>query len=119
MVWDEWGGEYDNVPPPQLDGQGLGPRIPMLIVSAYDKETNPGTPGYISHTQYEDGSILKFIENNWNLGSLGTSDVRANSIIDSFDFTQAPRAFIPITSSLSVDYFAHHYKVSSAPIDEY
>ena len=44
VVWDEWGGEYDNVPPPQLDGQGLGPRIPMLIVSAYDKEATPVRP---------------------------------------------------------------------------
>jgi len=120
VVWDEWGGEYDNVPPPQLDGQGLGPRIPMLIVSAYDKETTPSQPGYISHTQYEDGSVLKFIEQNWGLGSLGTSDVRANSIIDSFDFTQAPRPFIPISySQHPMSYFAHHYIPSREPIDEY
>jgi phospholipase C len=118
VVWDEWGGQYDNVPPPQLGGGGLGPRVPMLIVSAYDKENYPSQPGYISHTQYEDGSILKFIENNWNLGSLGTSDVRANSIIDSFDFTQPPRTFIPIAASYSKSYF-EHYKPSSAPIDEY
>ena len=76
VVWDDWGGEYDNVSPPQLDGQGLGMRVPMLIVSAYDKETSASHPGYISHTQYEDGSVLKFIEHNWNLGSLGTSYVR-------------------------------------------
>ncbi len=119
VVWDEWGGQFDHVPPPQLDGQGLGPRIPMLIVSAYDKETSPSAPGYISHTQYEDGSILKFIEQNWNLGSLGTSDQRANSIADSFDFSQPPRPFIPVASSLSIDYFAHHYKPSVAPIDDY
>jgi phospholipase C len=118
IVWDEWGGEYDNVPPPQLDGQGLGPRVPLLIVSAYDRETTGSQPGYISHTQYEDGSILKFIEENWGLPSLGTSDLRANSIGDSFDFTQAPRAFIPIPASYSIDYFKH-YKASSAPIDEY
>jgi phospholipase C len=119
VVWDEWGGNYDHVPPPQLDSQGLGPRIPMLLISAYDKETTAGTPGYISHTQYEDGSVLKFIEDNWNLGNLGTTDVRANSIADSFDFTQSPRAYIPVASDLSIDYFWHHFKVSSDPIDEY
>jgi phospholipase C len=119
VVWDEWGGNYDHVPPPQLDGQGLGARVPMMIVSAYDKETTSGTPGYISHTQYEDGSILKFIENLWSLPPLGTSDVRANSIADCFDFAQSPRAFIPIKSSLSKHYFERQYKPSSAPIDEY
>jgi phospholipase C len=119
VLWDEWGGEYDNVPPPQLDGQGLGPRVPMLLISAYDKETSSGTPGYISHTQYEDGSVLKFIEENWNLGRLGTSDARANSIGDCFDFNQTPRPYIKVASSLSIGYFAHHYHVSSAPIDEY
>jgi phospholipase C len=118
VVWDEWGGEYDNVPPPQLDGQGLGMRVPMLIVSAYDKRTSASQPGYISHTQYEDGSLLKFIENNWNLGSLGTSDMRANSIADSFDFSQKPRPFVPISKSYSRSYWKH-YKVSSAPIDKY
>lgn len=117
VVWDEWGGEYDNVPPPQLDGQGLGMRVPMLILSAYDK-TSAGKPGYISHTQYEDGSLLKFIEHNWNLGSLGTTDVRANSIADCFDFGQKPRAFVPISKSFSKSYW-RHYEVSSAPIDEY
>jgi phospholipase C len=121
VVWDEWGGQYDNVPPPQLDGQGLGPRIPMLIVSAYDRMTSPSQPGYISHTQYEPGSILKFIEQNWNLGSLGTTDVRANSIVDSFDFTQQPRPFLPIQmqNPMYNEAYWRHYKPSTEPIDEY
>jgi phospholipase C len=118
VVWDDWGGEYDHVPPPQLDGQGLGMRVPMLIISAYDKETSASQPGYISHTQYEDGSLLKFIEQNWHLGSLGTTDVRANSIADCFDFSQKPRPFVPIPQSFSRSYWKH-YNVSSAPIDEY
>lgn len=118
VVWDEWGGEYDNVPPPQLDGQGLGMRVPMLIISAYDKQTSASQPGYISHTQYEDGSILKFMEQNWKLGSLGTSDVRATSIADCFDFNQTPHAFVPISTKRNEAYWKR-YKVSSAPIDEY
>lgn len=118
VVWDEWGGEYDNVPPPQLDGQGLGMRVPMLIVSAYDRETSTSQPGYVSHTQYEDGSVLKFIEQNWGLKSLGTSDVRANSIADSFDFSQPPRQFVPIQTKYGKSYWKR-YKPSSAPIDDY
>jgi phospholipase C len=118
VVWDDWGGEYDHVPPPQLDGQGLGMRVPMLIISAYDKQTTATEPGFVSHTQYEDGSLLKFIEQNWKLGSLGTTDVRAKSIADCFDFSQKPRPFVPIPKSLSKSYWKH-YNVSSAPIDEY
>lgn len=117
VVWDEWGGEYDNVPPPQLDGQGLGMRVPMLIVSAYDRKSQ-GHAGYIAHTQYEDGSILKFIEQNWNLGSLGTSDVRAHSIVNCFNFTRPPRAFIKIPTTYPMAYFKN-MRPSDVPVDEY
>lgn len=89
VLWDDWGGEYDHVPPPQLDWKGLGIRVPLLIVSAYSK------PGYISHTQYEFGSILKFAEETFGLPSLYSTDARATSISDSFDFTKATR-FRPI-----------------------
>jgi phospholipase C len=87
VTWDEWGGFYDNVPPPQLDYTSLNLRVPLLIISPYAK------PGNVSHTQYEIGSILKYIEQSFNLGSLGSTDVRANSLIDSFDFTQTPTKF--------------------------
>ena len=117
VVWDDWGGEYDNVPPPQLDGQGLGMRVPFLLVSAYAKQTSASQPGYISHTQYEFGSLLKFIENNWGLGSLGTTDVRANSIIDCFDFTQPPRTFTPFASKYSKAYFLKR-PPSGLPVDD-
>jgi phospholipase C len=73
---------YDDVPPPQLDPMGLGFRVPMIVVSPYAKR------GYVSHTQYEFGSILKFIEENWHLGSLGATDVRANSIGDVLELNQ-------------------------------
>lgn len=90
VVWDDWGGFYDHVSPPQLDYQGLGFRVPMIIVSPYAKH------GYVSHTQYEFGSLLKFIEETYALGSLGTTDARANSISDSFNFNQPPHRFKPI-----------------------
>ncbi|MBV8118272.1 MAG: hypothetical protein JOZ01_09850, partial [Candidatus Eremiobacteraeota bacterium] len=50
-------------------------------------------------TQYEFGSIVRFIEDNWKLGSLGATDARATSIADMFDFTKPPRAFVPIPSA--------------------
>jgi phospholipase C len=116
VVWDDWGGEYDNVPPPQLDGQGLGMRVPMLLVSPYARETSSTQPGYISHTQYEFGSILKFIEDNWSLGRLGTSDVRSKSLIDCFDFSQSPRAFTAIPTKYSKSYFEKQ-PPSGLPLD--
>jgi phospholipase C len=117
VVWDDWGGEYDHVPPTQIDGQGLGMRVPMLLVSPYARESAPNAPGYITHTQYEFGSILRFIEDNWALGRLGTSDVRAKSIIDCFDFARPPRAFVPIVTKYSRSYFERR-PPSGLPLDD-
>jgi len=117
VVWDDWGGFYDHVPPPFFDQWGgLGFRVPLLIVSPYAREAIPSQPGYISHTQYEFGSILRFIEDTFNLGSLGTTDARATSIIDSFDFTQPPRSFTTIPSSHDKSYFLHQ-RPSHEPVD--
>jgi phospholipase C len=116
VVWDDWGGTYDHVPPPQIDGQGLGIRVPMLLVSAYARQTSQSQPGYISHTQYEFGSILKLIENNWGLGTLGRSDLRSNSLLDCFDFSQAPRQFTPIGAKYSKSYFQKR-PPSNLPVD--
>ena len=109
IVWDDWGGFYDNDPPQQVGYGGLGFRVPCIIVSPYAR------PGYISTTNYEFGSILKYIEQNWNLGTLGTSDARATSILDSFDYSQYPIPFSPIHASLSKDYFLHEKPSYKAP----
>ena len=90
VVWEDWGGWYDHVPPPQLDYAGLGMRVPMIVISPYAKT------GYVSHTQYEFGSIIRFVEDVWSLGRLGTTDVRATSIADVFDFGQKARKFVKI-----------------------
>ncbi len=100
VVWDDWGGLYDHVKPPFQDTQGgLGLRVPMIVISPYVPQ------GLVSHTQYEFGSILKYIENNWKLGSLGTTDKRATSIVDVFDYTQQPRSFTAIPSDHSMQFF--------------
>ncbi len=117
VLWDDWGGFYDNEPPPFFDHWGgLGFRVPMLIVSPYARETSSTQTGYISHTQYEFGSILKFIENVYGLGSLNTTDKRSTSIVDSFDFTQSPRSFKAIPSKYSREFFLHQ-KPSYLPVD--
>jgi len=92
VLWDDFGGWYDHVPPPQLDFKGLGIRVPCIIISPYVHQ------GVVIHTQYEFGSVLRFVEQAFNLPELGSvadgySDGRATSILDAFDFTQAPRAF--------------------------
>ena len=110
VLWDDWGGFYDHVPPPQLDYEGLGIRVPMIVVSPYARA------GYISHTQYEFGSLLKFVEYTFNLGSLGTTDVRANSITDAFNFRQAPRKFVKIQAHYSRQFFLHE-PPSNRPVD--
>jgi phospholipase C len=110
IVWDDWGGLYDNLNPDQLGYGGLGFRIPAIVVSAYAKA------GYVSPTQYEFGSILKYVEENWHLGSLGRTDRRAASIVDCFNYSQSPIAFEPIPSTRSRSYFLRR-KPSYLPPD--
>ncbi|MGA8534487.1 MAG: alkaline phosphatase family protein [Candidatus Tumulicola sp.] len=101
VMWDDWGGYYDNVPPPQLDYTSLGMRVPMIVISPFAKRH------YVSKTQYEFGSVLKFIEQTFGTGSLGTTDVRANSIGDVFDFSAPPSKFQPFTAPFGESYFLH------------
>jgi phospholipase C len=117
ILWDDWGGFYDHESPAFFDGQGgLGFRVPMMIVSPYARETSSSQPGYISHTQYETASILKFIEQNWDLQPLQAPDTRATSIGDAFNFSQTPRAFSVIPSDYSQAFFLQQ-KPSGLPPD--
>ncbi|MGB8625967.1 MAG: alkaline phosphatase family protein, partial [Candidatus Cybelea sp.] len=115
VVWDDWGGWYDNSKPPQLDYRGLGFRVPCLIISPYAKI------GYVDHTQYEFASILKFIEEVYGTGSIGPAsqgytDQRATSLDAAFDFNQAPRPFNAIPSKYPASHFLHE-PPSNEPID--
>jgi phospholipase C len=84
IAWDDFGGFYDHVVPPVVDKFGLGPRVPLMIISPYSRA------GFISHTQYEFASILKFIEVRFGLPALTNRDLIANNMLDSFDFNQTP-----------------------------
>jgi phospholipase C len=113
IFWDDYGGWYDHVPPELVDYDGLGFRVPLLVVSAYAKE------GYVSQVHYEHGSILKFIEDRWGLPRLSASDTRAKSPEpDCFDFSKPPRAFEPIPTQRGEAYFLNQPVDMRPPDDE-
>jgi phospholipase C len=113
IVWDDWGGWYDHVAPPGPRRYGgLGFRVPMIVVSPYAK------PGYVSHRRYELGSIVRFVEDNWHLPQLGTTDVRSADFVDDFfDFTRPPRKFEPTAGKYSKVYFLEQ-RPSNLPVDD-
>jgi phospholipase C len=100
IAWDDWGGWYDHVPPPEVlancaqwgCGYVYGFRVPLIVMSPYTK------PAYISHVNHDFGSILKFIETKFSLPSLGYADTNAlDDLSDLFNPNQTPAMFQPIT----------------------
>jgi phospholipase C len=91
VQWDDWGGFYDHVAPPYENFDGLGFRLPLLVISPYAKKD------YVSHVQYETASVLRFIEDDFGLKPMASADRRATSpAADCFDFSRPPRKFVPI-----------------------
>ncbi|MBM7655908.1 phospholipase C [Neobacillus cucumis] len=66
-----------------LDRAGYGPRLPLLVISPYAKQN------FVDNTLTDQTSILRFIEDNWNLGRIGDSsmDELAGTMNNMFDFT--------------------------------
>jgi len=91
ISYDDWGGWYDHVRPPQVDKYGYGFRVPALLVSAYARR------GHVDSTRLDHTSMLRFIEDNWDIPPLGERDAQANSIIAAFDFSQParPPSYVP------------------------
>ena len=85
VTWDEWGGFYDHVPPPEVDDIGLGFRVPTLVISPYAKK------GYVDDAEGEFSSPLKFIEDNWGLPYLTSRIERTHNFEHVFDFERNPR----------------------------
>ena len=100
LAWDDWGGFYDHVAPPTIDGQGYGLRVPGIVISPYARR------GYIDHQQLSFDAYLKFIEDDFlggqrlNPANDGRPDprptVRENvptlgDLRNDFDFSQRPR----------------------------
>ena len=87
-MWDDWGGMFDPVKPVYEDYDGLGFRIPLIVISPYAKQS------YVTHEQYETASVLRYIEDNFGLAPMAESDARANDPASAaFDYNQPPRKF--------------------------
>jgi phospholipase C len=100
LSWDDWGGFYDHVPPPNVNYFGYGPRVPGIVISAYARK------GYIDHQTLSHDAYVKFIEDDFLAGQRldpktdGRPDPRAEvaenapqlgDLRNDFDFTQPPR----------------------------
>lgn len=113
IQWDDWGGVYDHVPPPHLGYDGLGFRVPLIVISPYSKGD------YVSHVQYETASVLRFAEDVFGLTQLSTADTRATSPAkDCFDFSQKPRKFVPIQAPFGPEFFLKQPMDPRAPDTE-
>jgi phospholipase C len=71
VTWDENGGQWDHVPPPRRDKWGPGTRIPLVATGPSVKR------GYIDHSPYDFGSILRTIEVRFGLEPLNDADGNA------------------------------------------
>ncbi len=100
LAWDDWGGFYDHVVPPRVDGAGYGFRVPAMVISPYAKA------GYVDHQILSFDAYLKFIEDDFLNGRRldprtdgrpdPRPDVRENApglgnLVADFDFSQQPR----------------------------
>ncbi|MGB6675439.1 MAG: alkaline phosphatase family protein [Terriglobales bacterium] len=121
ITWDDWGGWYDHVPPPAIiNSYEYGLRVPMIVVSPYAK------PAYISHQVNDFGSILKFIEGNFGVGTVapGASPAYADAttntfdLSDCFDFNQTPLTFQTIPAAKDAKYFLEDKTPPSDPDDD-
>jgi len=79
------GGWYDHVPPPAVDDDGYGFRVPALMISPYSR------PGEVNHTTLDYTGILRFIEDNWQIPPLGARDAASPGLGSAFDFTGPAR----------------------------
>ncbi len=115
VTWDDWGGWYDHVPPPQIrDSYEYGLRVPLIVISPFAK------PAHISHVNHDFGSILKFTETVFSLGEIdpavGFADSRSDDLSDCFNFNQTPLVFTPVVAPLNADHFLND-KSPPAPPD--
>ena len=91
LTWDDSGGLYDHVPPPQVDNMGFGFRVPALVISPWSRS------GVVVHTLYDLTSPLALLEIKYGFTPLTARDGSSNSMLDCFDFSQTPLLPLIIT----------------------
>ena len=85
LTYDEGGGFWDHVAPPQPDGYGCGTRVPALLISPFARR------GYVDHRVSDTTSVLAFIAARFGLKPLQARDAKAYNLLDGLDFGRAPR----------------------------
>ncbi len=105
VTFDDYGGWYDHVTPPQVDAYGYGFRVPSLVISPYARH------GYVDHTQSDFTSLLRFVEVVYSLQPLAARDGLANDMTEAFDFARSPR--VPLV--LPGPYVPDHYPLQPLP----
>jgi len=85
ITWDDYGGFYDHVAPPAFDGQQLGFRVPLLVISPYTVR------GTVSDSFGFFESVLHLMEWRFNLGCITVLDCQAPLPIFGFDWDALPR----------------------------
>lgn len=113
VTWDDWGGFFDHVKPHIYNSYEDSFRVPLIVISPYAKSH------YVSHKPHEFGSILKFVEEAFGLGSLDTTDVRSDNLADCFNFTQLARPFHAVRAPLGADYFLNLPDSHENPDDDF
>lgn len=98
VVWDDYGGFYDHVPPQQTDKYGFGPRVPALVISPFSRS------GTICHQRFDLTSPLKLIETRFGLQPLTQRDAESNDMLDCFNFRQMPLPPDVISTSTQLDF---------------
>ena len=110
VTWDNWGGWYDHVPPPVrasspfANSNAYGLRVPLIFISPYAK------PQYVSHQYNDFGSVLRFVEETFQLPQVnpkvGYADTFAlGDLSDLYDLSQTPLPFTPIPSEKDAGVF--------------
>ncbi|MFL5665379.1 MAG: alkaline phosphatase family protein [Ktedonobacteraceae bacterium] len=88
LTWDDFGGFYDHVAPPVGGLNSLinyGFRVPLLMISPYTRQG-------IDDTQHDTVSMVKFVQDEFGLPSLGGLETQASSLTNMLDLTQVPLA---------------------------
>jgi len=110
LMWDDYGGWFDNQPPPQLDPLGLSSRVPFIVISPY-------TPaGRVNHALGYFESTLAFIEYRWGLHKdcLTARDCGAPNLAGFFDFSMTPRAPVYFDPNWLNDTYPYHHETYHA-----